>query len=234
MQRIIVQAGDTSAEAVALKKQYYNLRTRAFNACWGELLYPEGPDEYDKKAETTYVLYREDGQVITGLRLLFHRPGSEEKTWCEIKHPDFDLRELLPHLDVNALAYAELSGLVVDPGQQRSGKKLGTQALAGMLELVNTGAIKNGDVPIDVIVLSASKTGLTPMLRALATVPMAGIVRTDKIIREEDQRFQTDLWPILLSPKPGFQFLPPELTDKGVGVPIERFQEPERGTARGG
>jgi hypothetical protein len=213
LERFIVKAGDTDATSAALKQQYYDLRTRAFAARWG--------DDYDKKPDTTYILYKEGDQMVVGMRILFHPPGSDDKLRTEVQHPDFDMHKLLPHMDIKNLSYCELSALAVDPQYQYSGRHLGTDSLVDMLNLFKAGTFKNGDHKVDVMMLSASKTGLKPMLTAAMQTQTPGIVRTDKMIQEEDRRFDTKLWPMVLSTDPAFPFLPDDLKGKVGESPAE-------------
>jgi hypothetical protein len=228
METIIIKAGDTSTEAAKLRQQYFSLRTKAFNAYWKASIYPDGPDEYDAWPDTTYVLHVENDKVIAGIRLLFHQPGSDSKVRSEIYHPEFDLRRLLPHLDVRNLSYCERSGLVADPDPAYQNRHLGTALLVDLFRRVKSAEITNSGAKIDLMFSSVSEAGLRPVIRASKQTGFHGMIRIDQIIVEQDPRFTTKLWPILSSPDPDFPFLPPALIGSNAGVKLEDFRLPAR------
>lgn len=228
---IILNAGAADAASSSLKEQYYALRSKAFDAHWGNRLYPSGPDDYDLKPDTIYLLQTAGDKVISGLRLLPHFPGSEEITSSERRHPEFQLQKLLPHLDRKNLFYAELSGIVADPSPLYRNRHLGTGLVKDLFDKVKAGAITHEGVPLNLLFSSASKTGLGPIVRAAQETSMPGIIRVDQIKTEEDPRFKTQLWPIILSPTAEFTFMPPELQDKNnVAVNIDQFHLPVKKT----
>ncbi len=198
----IIRASDEDDQSNSLRNAYYELRQRAFAAYWGENLYPNGPDILDVKPSTTLVLAVEDGKVIAGTRLIFHTPGSNEKVRMEESHRAMALSNLLPDIDASACSYCEIGGLVSDPDIAYRSRRLGTGLLKHTLQSIVTHDINNAGAPIDLALYSASKPGLPPIIEATAHCGIPSVVRDDLIQREEDPRFDTQLWPIILGFNP--------------------------------
>jgi hypothetical protein len=220
----LIHGHDMSKHAFAMREQYYALRKRAFEARWGENLYPDGPNDYDLRADTVFALLVEDGKVIAGTRVVFHPIGSDVKTPMEINHPNFTLSNLLPPvLATPHLSYAELGGIVADPDPAYRGRHLGTKITEGTLNLIRAKVIRNNDQPVEVVITSASDAGLGPIVRSVSKLKLKGILRCDLIQQEEDSRFDTKLYPMVIAFKPHWKLATPDMEAVGTAQSIADF-----------
>ncbi|MEJ0009758.1 MAG: hypothetical protein WDN72_04090 [Alphaproteobacteria bacterium] len=162
METLIVRAGDTDERSAAFRQAYYALRSKAFDTYWGQNFYPNGPDAYDLRPDTVFLLAVEDGKVIAGNRLLFHEPGSDVRLPLEDKHPKLLVENLLPHLDVKGLRYCESGGGIADPDEVARHPHLGTEASQARFRLIQSGKLG----PIDAVFATLSSSSVGALERA--------------------------------------------------------------------
>ena len=157
---VTVTANTNDPTSVGLREQYFAMRKKAFDTYWGHSFYPAGPDAYDLNPSTVYGLYVQDGNVLGGARLLMHTPGTHEQMRSEAAHPKLALASMLPHVNTHTLSYCEYSGGAVDPHSTLNGdapKHLGSAIAGYLFSQIKSGAIKNGEYPVAIVMGVASK-----------------------------------------------------------------------------
>ena len=93
-------------------QQYFLLRHETFRK-FGMDYYRPAPDVYDRQPSTRFILLEDkQGNVLGGRRILIHQPRSATRLKTE-DTVALSLRAMLPHLDLDALRYAELTSLAL-------------------------------------------------------------------------------------------------------------------------
>lgn len=196
---LFIRSDTTHPQEQHFLAEYFALRQRAFNSYWGNNLYPDGADAYDKRPDTTFVLRLEDEKVVAGMRVLMHPAHSGRILPMEEKYPEFAAKELLPNHDTASLNYAEFGGLVADPAEEYRTQHVATATFAEACRAVRDHVITCSGQPLDMVIASLSNASLGAVQRGVVETGMQSIVRMDKVRQEKDDRFDTKLWPIVIA-----------------------------------
>ena len=106
---------DFSDDNATLIPAYCQLRVQLYEAEGMDYYTPSPITIYDKLPTTIFIIPVLNGEVIGGRRIVIHEPGSNTKFSTEATIPNPTIPQMLSHLNVKAMRYAELGGICIRP-----------------------------------------------------------------------------------------------------------------------
>jgi hypothetical protein len=107
--------GFNLSEDRSLLDRYFDMRARVYTAEGMDYYDPQKPvTPYDEYPTTVFIVPTLDGEVMGGRRIVIHEPNSKTKLSTESTIPEPTIAEMLSHLPVEKMRYAELGGFCLD------------------------------------------------------------------------------------------------------------------------
>ena len=161
--------------------QYAKLRHDVFTEHGMDYYTPE-LDAFDRHPDTMFIVILDpQDRVVGGRRMLVHEPGKPTKLKTE-DFIDMSIKDMMPHLDISPMRYAELGGLAFDASIRKG--KLSEEMYRRTFEL-------SREIGCDFLVAELTPTNIQLFTNAARKNGAAQIVfRTDQVSNVADKDFR--------------------------------------------
>jgi predicted GNAT family N-acyltransferase len=139
-------------------------------------------DAFDNHPDTLFMVILDNhDHVVGGRRILLHEPGMQTKLKTE-EFIDCSIQEMLPHLNIQPMRYAELGGLALDKSIR--GSTISAEFYRKTFDLTQ-------EIGCDFMVAELTPANITRFEAAAKASNAAQIVfRTDQLSKVEDKDFR--------------------------------------------